>query len=383
MLAYSASGEWKYEKRRWEEGNMRKEIEIAGRKIGEGHPAFIIAEMSANHNMDYGRAVEIIHKAKEAGADAIKIQTYTADTITIDSDKPWFQITQGTLWDGMTLHRLYETAYTPWEWQQGLKEEAEKAGLVFFSSPFDHTAVDFLEGLDVPCYKIASFELNDIPMLRKIAGLGKPIIMASGIAYEKDIKLAVDTCLEEGNHQVIILKCTSAYPAPFDAVNLKMIPAMAKKFDCITGLSDHTMGSSVAVAAVAMGAHVIEKHMTLKRADGGADSAFSMEPDEFKEMCENIRNIEQAIGRETWELSEKQGREREHSRSLFVTKDMKAGEIFTPENMRSIRPAFGLHTKYFEEILGKHALQDLEKGTPMSFSYVEGMEGRKDERGLD
>ncbi len=362
---------------------MKKEIEIAGKKIGKGNPAFIIAEMSANHNMDYGRAVEIIHRAKEAGADAIKIQTYTADTITLDSDKPWFQITQGTLWDGTTLHKLYETAYTPWEWQPRLKEEAEKAGLVFFSSPFDHSAVDFLEGLDVPCYKIASFELNDIPMLRKIAKLGKPIIMASGIAYEKDIRLALDTCLEEGNEQVVLLKCTSAYPAPYDAVNLKMIPAMAETFGCICGLSDHTMGSCVAVSAVAMGAHVIEKHMTLKRADGGADSAFSMEPEEFRQMCEEIRIVEQAMGKETWELSEKQKREREHSRSLFVAEDIKAGKIFTPENMRSVRPAFGLHTKYYEEILGKRALKDLEMGTPMRFAYVEGMEDRKDERGLD
>ncbi len=362
---------------------MGKEVEIAGRKIGEGHPAFIIAEMSANHNMDYGRAVEIIRQAKQAGADAVKIQTYTADTITIDSDKSWFQITQGTLWDGVTLHKLYETAYTPWEWQPKLKEEAEKLGLVFFSSPFDPSAVDFLEELEVPCYKIASFELNDIPLLKKIAGLGKPMIMATGIAYEKDIRLALDTCLEAGNDQLILLKCTSAYPAPYDAVNLKMIPALAEKFHCITGLSDHTMGSAVAIGAAAMGAHVIEKHMTLRRSDGGADSAFSMEPEEFRKMCEGIRIVEQAIGKETYELSEKQEKEREHSRSLFVTEDMKAGEVFTEKNMRSIRPGYGLHTRYFEEILGKRALRPLEKGTPMSFSFVEGMEDRKDITGLE
>lgn len=362
---------------------MRKEIEIAGRKIGAEHPAMLIAEMSANHNMDYGRAVEIIHRAKEAGADAVKIQTYTADTITIDSDKPWFQITQGTLWDGTTLHKLYEKAYTPWEWQPGLKEEAEKAGLIFFSAPFDHSAVEFLEEMDVPCYKIASFELNDIPMLRKIARLGKPILMATGVAYEKDIHLAMETCREEGNDQVILLKCTSAYPAPFDAVNLRMIPAMAKTFDCLTGLSDHTMGYQAALGAAALGACVIEKHLTLKREDGGADAAFSMEPAEFREMCEGVRIVEQALGRETYELSEKQKREREHSRSLFVTKDIKAGECFTAENMRSIRPAFGLHTKYFEDILGRRAVRDLEKGTPMRFAYVEGMEELEDELGLD
>lgn len=362
---------------------MKKEIEIAGRKIGEGHPVFIIAEMSANHNMDYGRAVEIIHRAKEAGADAIKIQTYTADTITLDSDKPWFQITQGTLWDGTTLHKLYETAYTPWEWQPKLKEEAEKAGLAFFSSPFDFSAVDFLEEMDVPCYKVASFELNDIPLLQKIAKLGKPVILATGVAYEKDVRLAVETCQKAGNEQVVLLKCTSAYPAPYHAVNLKMIPAMAKAYDCITGLSDHTPGESVAAAAVAVGARVIEKHMTLRRADGGADSAFSMEPEEFRKMCESIRVVEQALGRETYELSEQQKREREHARSLFVAENIRAGERFTEKNMRSVRPAFGLHTKYFEEILGRFANRDLEKGTPMHFAYVEGMEERKDELGLD
>lgn len=361
---------------------MRKELTIAGRKIGEGYPVFIVAEMSANHNMDYNRAVEIMHQAKQAGADAIKIQTYTADTITIDSDKSWFQINQGTLWDGTTLHRLYEKAYTPWEWQPRLKEEAEKMGLIFFSAPFDLSAVDFLEKLEVPCYKVASFELNDIPMIRRIAKLGKPILMATGVAYEKDIRLAIETCKEENNDQIILLKCTSAYPAPFTAVNLKMIPAMAKTYDCLTGFSDHTMGCQAALGAAALGACVIEKHLTLKREDGGADAAFSMEPAEFKEMCEGVRVIEQALGRETYELSGKQRREREHSRSLFVTEDIKAGEVFTQENMRSIRPAFGLHTRYFEEILGKRAVRDLEKGTPMRFAYVEGMEDREDELGL-
>lgn len=362
---------------------MRKEMEIGSRKVGEGWPALIIAEMSANHNMDYGRAVEILHRAKEAGADAVKIQTYTADTITIDSDKPWFQINQGTLWDGTTLHKLYEKAYTPWEWQPRLKEEADRAGLLFFSSPFDFSAVDFLEEMDVPCYKVASFELNDIPLLRKIAGLGKPILMATGVARREDIRLAVETCRAEGNDKLILLKCTSAYPSPFDEVNLKMIPALAETFGCLTGLSDHTMGYQAALGAAALGARVIEKHLTLRRADGGADAAFSMEPEEFREMCEGVRIVERALGRETYELSEKQEREREHSRSLFVTGNIRAGERFTPENMRSIRPAFGLHTKYFEEILGRRAVCDLEKGTPMRFAYVEGMEERKDELGLD
>jgi pseudaminic acid synthase len=355
---------------------MNKEIVIDNRKIGGDAPVYIVAEMSANHNQDYSRAVEILHAAKEAGADAVKIQTYTADTITIDSNKPYFQITQGTLWDGRTLYDLYKEAYTPWEWQGRLMEEAKKLGITLFSSPFDLSSVDFLEEINVPCYKIASFEITDIPMIRKIAKLGKPIIFATGIAYEKDIRLALDVCKEEGNENIVLLKCTSAYPAPFEAVNLEMIPFLAKEYDCISGLSDHTMGYSVAIASVAKGAKMIEKHMTLKRADGGADSAFSMEPEEFKQMCIGVRQVEKALGKVSYELSEKQIKEREHTRSLFVCEDIKAGEIFTPENMRSIRPGYGLHTKYYEEILGKRAVADLEKGTPMAWKYVEGFENR-------
>ena len=358
---------------------MKKEIIIDGHRIGEKNPTFIVAEMSANHNQDFGRAIEILHAAKEAGADAVKIQTYTADTITLNSDKSYFHITQGTLWDGRTLYDLYKEAYTPWEWQGRLMEEAKKQGLTLFSSPFDLSSVDFLETLDVPCYKIASFEITDIPMIRKIAKLGKPIIFATGIAYEKDIELALDTCRQEGNDKIILLKCTSAYPAPFEAVNLEMIPFFKEKYDCVSGLSDHTMGYSVAIASVAKGASMIEKHLTLKRSDGGADSAFSMEPEEFKKMCEGVRQVEKALGKVTFELSEKQRREREHTRSLFVAKDIKRGEVFTPENMRSVRPGYGLHTKYYEEILGKKALRDLEMGTPMSWKYVEGCEDRKND----
>ncbi|MGN1147784.1 MAG: pseudaminic acid synthase [Lachnospiraceae bacterium] len=350
---------------------MKKEIKIGNRIISEDSPTFIIAEMSANHNMDFDRAVAIMEAARDAGADAVKIQTYTADTITLDCDDPCFQITQGTLWDGTTLHKLYETAYTPWEWQPELKRKAEEMGLVFFSSPFDLTAVDFLEKMDVPAYKVASFEINDIPMLRKIARLGKPIILATGIARLADIELAMDTCKEEGNENVILLKCTSAYPAPYEDVNLRTIPSMRDTFDCITGLSDHTMGSAVPGAAVALGAKVVEKHLTLSRADGGADSAFSMEPAEFKEMVDNIRKIELALGKVTYELTPKAAREREHSRSLFVAKDMKAGDIFTPENLRSVRPACGLHTMYYEEILGKKITRDAKLGTPMSWDLVQ------------
>lgn len=358
---------------------MKKVIEIDGRKIGENNPVYIVAEMSANHNGDYDRAVEILHAAKEAGADAVKIQTYTADTITLNSDKPYFQITQGTLWDGRTLYDLYKEAYTPWEWHAPLLEEARKIGITLFSSPFDLTAVDYLEDLNVPCYKIASFEITDIPMIRKIAKLGKPMIFATGIAYEKDIKLALDTCKEEGNENIILLKCTSAYPAPFEAVNLEMIPFLAERFDCISGLSDHTMGYSVATASVAKGAKMIEKHMTLKRSDGGADSAFSMEPEEFKEMCTGIRQVEKALGKVGFDLSEKQIREREHTRSLFVSSDIKAGEVFSEKNIRSVRPGYGLHTRYYEEILGKKALADLETGTPLDWKYIEGFEDREND----
>lgn len=350
---------------------MEKEITIGKTRICSEDRTFIIAEVSANHLMDYDRAVQIIKAAKDAGADAVKIQTYTADTITVNSDKPCFQITQGTIWDGTTLHKLYETAYTPWEWQPKLKEEAEKLGLEFFSSPFDLTAVDFLEEMNISAYKIASFEITDIPLIKKAAKTGKPIIMSTGIAHKEDIEEAVKTCTEAGNNQVILLKCSSAYPAPYEDINLKSISMLAEEFDCIAGLSDHTMGSSVAVAGVALGAKVIEKHLTLSRADGGPDGSFSMEPAEFKEMVDNIRLVEKALGKPTYALTEKQIKSREHSRSLFVVQDMKKGDVITVENVRSIRPSCGLHTRHYESLLGKKVNQDLELGTPMSLEYLE------------
>ena len=294
---------------------MNKNIKIGNRVVGEDAPAFIIAEMSANHNMDFDRAVAILRAARDAGADAVKIQTYTADTITLDCDDPCFQLTQGTIWDGITLHKLYETAYTPWEWQPELKKTAEEMGLEFFSSPFDLTAVDFLEKMEVSAYKVASFEINDIPLIRRIARTGKPILISTGIAYMADIELALRTCREEGNEKVILLKCTSAYPAPYEEINLRTIPSMRETFDCITGLSDHTLGSAVAVGAAALGARVVEKHLTLRRSDGGADSAFSMEPEEFRDMVDQIRKVEAALGRVTYGLTPKTAREREHSRS--------------------------------------------------------------------
>lgn len=350
---------------------MNKEIKIANKIISENAPVFIIAEMSANHLMDFDRAVQIMQAAKDAGADAIKIQTYTPDTITLNSEADCFQITQGTIWDGTTLHKLYQTAYTPWEWQPKLQKIAADMGLVFFSSPFDFTSVDFLEEMNVPAYKIASFEINDIPLIKKIAKLGKPMIFATGIAYMADIDLALRTCKEAGNEDVILLKCCSAYPAPYEDINLKTMNAMKESFDCLVGLSDHTHGYAVASAAAALGARVIEKHLILSRADGGADAAFSMEPAEFKDMVDSVRVIEKSLGTISFDLTPKQAKSREHSRSLFVAQDMKAGDVFTPDNLRSVRPACGLHTMHYEELLGKKVKQDVVLGTPMSWDLVD------------
>lgn len=351
---------------------MKKAIDIDGFKIGENERTFIIAEMSANHLQDFDRAVEIIRKAKWAGADAIKLQTYTPDTITLNCDNEYFQINQGTIWDGTTLYKLYEEAYTPWEWQPKLKKIAEDEGLVFFSSPFDYTAVDFLEEMNVPAYKIASFEITDMPFLKYVASKGKPVIISTGIAQLKDIEEALDVCKEVGNNQIILLKCTSAYPAPVEDINLKTMVNMKETFDVLTGLSDHTMGSAVSVGAVALGAKVIEKHMTLRREDGGADSKFSMEPEEFKDMVDNIRMIEKALGNVTYNLSEKQKKSREHSRSLFVIKDIKKGEKFTNDNIKSIRPGNGISTRYIEDILGKKAEVDIKRGTPLKWDLIKG-----------
>lgn len=350
---------------------MNKAFNIGKYEISENSKTMVVAELSANHNQDYGRAIEIIHAAHEAGADAVKLQTYTADTITIDCDNEYFQLNRGTMWDGVTLHQLYKEAYTPWEWQPKLMEEANKLGMECFSSPFDLTSVDFLEEMNVPAYKIASYEINDIPLIRKIARLGKPIIFATGIAYEEDIERALLTCKEEGNENIILLKCVSAYPTPFSEVNLKVMPELSKKYDCLTGLSDHTLGSTVAVGAAALGARMIEKHLTLKRSDGGADGAFSMEPEELAEMIKNIRIIEEALGSPEYKLTPKQETERQGSRSLFVVEDIKKGEIITTENVRSIRPGVGLHTMYYEEILGKRVNTDLLRGTPMDLRYIE------------
>ncbi|MCR5670072.1 MAG: pseudaminic acid synthase [Butyrivibrio sp.] len=344
-----------------------KSIKLGEHVISKDSSVYIVAEMSANHLGDYNRALEIVHAAKEAGADAIKLQTYTADTMTIDSDKSYFQIEGGTLWDGTTLYKLYKEAYMPWEWHQGIMDEAKKVGIDCFSSPFDKTAVDLMMGLDMPAIKIASYEITDIPFIRYCASQHKPIIFATGVARESDIKLAVDTCLQEGNGDIILLKCVSAYPTPYEEVNLNMIPTLAEKFGCVMGLSDHTMGGAVAEAAVALGARMVEKHLTLRRSDGGADGAFSMEPEEFALMVKNIRIIEKALGRSEYFLSEKQEKEREGARSLYVVQDIAKGEVLTDTNIRSIRPqqGAGLPPFMYEQVLGKRAKTDLYRGEPL------------------
>lgn len=349
---------------------MNHTIKIGDKVIGGNNPAFIIAEMSANHLQSFDNAVKIIKEAKRAGADAIKLQTYTPDTITIDCDNEYFQIKQDTIWDGTTLHKLYQTAYTPWEWQPKLKKIAEEEGLICFSSPFDKTAVDFLEDMNAPAYKIASFEITDIPFIEYIASKGKPIIISTGIATLSDIEEAVNACKRMGNEQVALLKCTSAYPSPLEDINLNTMPNIRETFKTIVGLSDHTLGHSVAVGAVALGAKIVEKHFTLSRGDGGPDAAFSMEPDEFKNMVNSIREIEKALGEVSYDLTYKMRRSREHSRSLFIVKDVKAGEELNEENVKSIRPGFGMHPIYLSQILGKKLRTDVKKGTPLSWDLI-------------
>ena len=346
-------------------------FKIGNKEIGGENPTFIIAELSANHMNDFDIAVKTIKAMAEAGADAVKFQTFTPDTITIDCDNEYFQIKQGTVWDGQTLYGLYENAYLPWDWQPKLKKIAEDLGLIVFSSPFDKTSVDFLEQMDVPAYKIASFEITDIPLIEYVASKGKPIIISTGIASIEDIELAVQSCLDVGNTQISLLKCTSSYPAPLDEINLKTIPDMFEKFQCVIGLSDHTLGADVSTAAVALGAKIIEKHFILDRDMGGPDSEFSMEPYEFKQMVDSIRNIEKALGEVSYELTDKIKTNREFSRSLFVVKDIKKGEIITEDMVHSIRPGFGLHPKYLNKIIGKTVKRDLCKGTPFDLSFIE------------
>jgi len=339
--------------------------------IGSGTPVYIIAEMSANHNQDFDTAVRILHAAKESGADAVKLQTYTPDTLTIDCHNEYFRIGKGTIWEGKNLYALYGEAYTPWEWQPKLKALADELGLDLFSTPFDVTAVDFLEEMEVPAYKIASFEIVDLPLVRYIAQKGKPIIMSTGMATLAEIEEAVTTIRETGNEQIALLKCTSAYPALPEEMNLRTIPHLAEAFGVVTGLSDHTLEIAVPVAAVALGACIVEKHFTLSRAEPGPDSAFSLEPHEFKAMVEAIRVAEKAVGRVSYGVTEREQASRVFRRSLFVVKDVRVGEPFTEENIRSIRPGYGLHTRYLPDVLGRRAAQDIRQGTPLRWDLIQ------------
>ena len=331
---------------------------------------FIIAEMSANHNQHKDVAIDTVRAAKKAGADAIKIQTYTADTLTLDCNAPDFCLGKG-LWEGETFYSLYKKAYTPWEWHEEIFHVAHEEGLVCFSTPFDKTAVDFLESLNNPIYKIASFEITDIPLIRYIASKHKPIILSTGIAMEEDIQLALDTIRGEGCNDITLLKCTSAYPAPIEDANLLTIPDMKKRFGVKVGLSDHSAGCAVPMAAVALGAEMVEKHFIIDRSIGGLDSAFSMEVDEFKLMVDNIRQVEKSLGSVCYPTDSTKIKGREFCRSLYVAEDIKVGEVITEQNVRSVRPGYGLHPKYLDEILGKKANRDLKKGERFGHGYVE------------
>ncbi len=343
-------------------------MQISNFKIDANSPVFIIAELSANHNGSIDTAIETIRAAKRAGADCIKLQTYTADTITLDSDKDDF-IIKGTIWDGKKLHTLYQEAYTPWEWHEELYRVAKEEGLIIFSSPFDKTAVDLLEDLNSPAYKIASFEITDIPLIEYVASKMKPIIISTGIAELSDIELALETCKKVGNNDIALLKCTSSYPAPIEEANMCMVKDLSERFGVISGLSDHTMGSTVALVATAFGAKIIEKHFILDRAIGGPDASFSMNEEEFTAMVKSIREAEKAIGIIDYKLTEKQAKGKDFSRSLYISENIKKGEIFTEKNVRSVRPGFGLHPKYLKDIIGRVAKNDLEKGTPMKIDY--------------
>lgn len=327
---------------------------------------FIIAELSANHNGSKEVAIETIKAAKKAGADAIKFQTYTADTITLDSKKDDFKLKQGTIWDGMYLHDLYQQAYTPWDWFEELYKVAHEEGLIAFSSPFDKTAVDLLESLDNPIYKIASFEITDIPLIEYCAKTMKPIIISTGIATDEDIQLAIDTCRNVGNNDITLLKCTSSYPAPIEEANLVMIKDLKERFNVKSGLSDHTMGIVTPVVAVTLGATVIEKHFILNKEIGGPDASFSLDETEFTQMVNAVRAAEKATGKISYQLTDKMKSGREFSRSLYITTDVKKGDFLTEQNVRSVRPGFGMHPKYYNEVLGKKFNNDFDKGTALN-----------------
>jgi pseudaminic acid synthase len=340
-------------------------------QINKHSSVFIIAELSANHNGSLKVAIETIKAAKRSGADAIKLQTYTADTLTIDCDKEDFVLRSNSIWDGRTFYALYQEAFTPWEWHEALFKAAQEEGLICFSSPFDKTAVDFLEKLNAPAYKIASFEITDIPLIEYVASKGKPVIISTGIAELEDIELALDACRRMGNNDVALLKCTSSYPAPINEANMCMIKDLAERFNLISGLSDHTIGATVPIVATVFGAKIIEKHFILDRSIGGPDASFSMNEEEFTVMVKAVREAESAIGNIDYRLTEKQKKGKDFSRSLYVVEDINPGDLISEKNVKSIRPGFGLHPKFLCNILGKYAKVKAEKGTRFSLDIIE------------
>ena len=343
-------------------------ITIDSHAIGHSEPCYVIAEISANHHHDIQEAIDLIHIAKDSGADAVKIQTYTPETLTIDCQNEYFQIGKGTIWEGKNLYQLYAEAYMPWDWTPRLIEESKKIGITLFSSPFDSTSVDFLENLDMPAYKIASFELVDHPLIARVAKTGKPVIMSTGMGTLEEIEEAVEVLKTNGCSEYALLKCTSSYPAPANEANLARIADMAERFQCPVGLSDHTMGASVPTVAVGLGACIVEKHFTKSRAIPGPDSGFSMEPDEFKKMVQSVRIAEQAVGEITYELTDKEKNSRIFRKSIFVVENIKAGETLSPKNTRVIRPGYGMEPKYIDQVMGKTAKTNIEKGSPLTWA---------------
>ncbi|MBF0566465.1 MAG: pseudaminic acid synthase [Nitrospirae bacterium] len=347
------------------------EFKIGNREVGEGHPVFIIAELSANHRQNFDVAVKTLQAIKKAGADAVKFQTYTPDTITIDSAGEYFKISHGSLWDGKTLYQLYNEAHTPWQWYPALRDLALELGLISFSSPFDVTAVDYLEEMGVPAYKVASFEITDIPLIEYIASKGKPVLLSTGIATLADIEEAIEGCLKTGNHRIALLKCSSTYPTAFHEIDLRTMPHLRDTFGVTVGLSDHSTGISASIAAVALGAAIVEKHIILDKGLGGPDAAFSLTPEEFTDMVRSIRETEQALGHVNYELSAGAKLSRIHSRSLFAVSDIMACEPFTKENVRSIRPGQGLHPRHLNYVLTRRSRVDIPRGTPLQWSQID------------
>ena len=349
---------------------MDRILKIGSRRIGQNKPVYIIAEMSANHNQDYEQAVKIIHAAKEAGADAIKLQTYKPETLTIDSQREEFLIKGSTPWDGQTLFELYSKAYMPWEWQPKLKEIADDLEIDLISTAYDVSAVEFLEELNIPAYKIASFENTDLGLIERVAQTGKPLIISTGLANVTDIEESLNTARNAGATKIVLLNCTSAYPAPLEEMNLRAIPVLSKKFSVPVGVSDHTLEDIVPVVSVALGACMIEKHFTISREQPSPDASFSLEPEEFTDMVKAIRNTEQALGSSKLEIGANEKKNSVFKRSLFAVKDIKKGEVFKESNTRSIRPGYGLKPRYLKEILGKRASCDIKRGTPLTFELI-------------